>query len=74
MEKDTGYSSPAISQGRLVYFHREGDQEKVECLHAETGEKYWDFSYPTRFEDRYGYNSQETCKRSWREDTHKLFA
>ena len=57
MEKGTGYSSPAISQDRLVYFHREGDREKVECLHPETGEKYWDFSYPTQFEDRYGYNN-----------------
>ena len=57
MAKGTGYSSPAISQDRLVYFHREGDQEKVECLDPETGEKYWDFSYPTRFEDRYGYNN-----------------
>jgi len=57
MEKGTGYSSPAISQDRLVYLHREGDREKVECLHPETGEKYWDFSYPTQFEDRYGYNN-----------------
>jgi hypothetical protein len=57
METGTGYSSPAISQDRLVYFHRQGNQEKVECLHPETGEKYWDFSYSTRFEDRYGYNN-----------------
>jgi outer membrane protein assembly factor BamB len=31
--------------------------EKVDALHPETGEKYWDFSYPTKFEDRYGYNN-----------------
>src|ERR1041385_2842517 len=57
MRKGTGYSSPAIADDRLVYFHREGNQEKVECLHPETGAKYWDFSYPTQFEDRYGYNN-----------------
>jgi outer membrane protein assembly factor BamB len=57
MRKGTGYSSPAISGERLVYFHRIGDQEKVECLRAETGETYWEFSYPTQFEDRYGYNN-----------------
>jgi len=57
MRKGTGYSSPAISEDRLVYFHREGNQEKVECLHPETGAKYWDFSYETHFEDRYGYNN-----------------
>jgi hypothetical protein len=37
--------------------HREGNQERVECLHPETGAKYWDFTYPTQFEDRYGYNN-----------------
>jgi outer membrane protein assembly factor BamB len=57
MRKGTGYSSPAISGDRLVYFHREGNREIVECLHSETGDKYWDFGYPTRFEDRYGYNN-----------------
>src|SRR6185503_5867136 len=57
MRKGTGYSSPAIADDHLVYFHREGNQEKVECLHPETGAKYWDFSYPTKFEDRYGYNN-----------------
>jgi outer membrane protein assembly factor BamB len=57
MKKGTGYSSPAIAGDRLVYMHRVGNQEKVECLHPETGAKYWEFSYPTKFEDRYGYNN-----------------
>jgi len=35
--------------------HRTG--ERVECLHRETGERYWSFTYPTQFEDRYGYNN-----------------
>jgi len=57
MRKGTGYSSPAISGDHLVYFFRVSDVEKVVALHPETGEKYWDFSYPTKFEDRYGYNN-----------------
>lgn len=57
MKKGTGYSSPAISGDRLVYMHRLGNEEKVVCLHPETGAKYWEFSYPTQFEDRYGYNN-----------------
>jgi outer membrane protein assembly factor BamB len=57
LRKGTGYSSPAISGDYLVYFHRLKDREKVECLHPETGAKYWDFDYPTQFEDRYGYNN-----------------
>jgi len=57
MKKGTGYSSPAISGDRLVFFHRVGNEERVECLHRETGERYWQFNYPTQFEDRYGYNN-----------------
>lgn len=57
MRKGTGYSSPAIAGDHLVYFHRVGGFERVECLHPETGAKYWDYAYPTQFEDRYGYNN-----------------
>ena len=35
--KGTGYASPAIAGERLVFLHRVGDEEIVECLHAETG-------------------------------------
>ncbi len=57
MRKGTGYASPAIAGDHLVYLHREKNQEIVECLHPETGERYWQFTYPTQFEDRYGYNN-----------------
>jgi len=57
MNKGTSYASPAISGDRLVYLHRVGDKERVECLHPETGERYWQFEYGTDFSDRYGYNN-----------------
>jgi len=57
MKKGTSYSSPAISGDRLLFIHRIGREERVECLHRETGERYWSFTYPTQFEDRYGYNN-----------------
>ncbi len=57
MRKGTGYSSPAVAGERLVYLHRVGNEEIVECLHSETGARYWKFSYPTQFSDRYGYNN-----------------
>jgi outer membrane protein assembly factor BamB len=57
MRKGTGYASPAIAGDHLVYLHREQNQEIVECLHPETGERYWQLTYPTQFEDRYGYNN-----------------
>ena len=56
MEKGTGYTSPAIAGDRLVFLHRLGDNEVVECRHPETGGLHWDFRYPTRYRDRYGYN------------------
>jgi outer membrane protein assembly factor BamB len=55
--KGTGYASPAIARGRLVFIHRLGDEEVVECLDSETGAGHWQFRYGTVFEDRYGYNN-----------------
>ena len=56
MAKGAGYSAPAVVGGRLVVFHRIGDEEVVECLHAERGTLYWEFRYPTTYRDRFGYN------------------
>jgi outer membrane protein assembly factor BamB len=55
--KGTGYTSPAIAGERLLFLHRVGTQEALECLHPETGARFWQFRYPTTFEDRYGYNN-----------------
>ena len=57
MERGSGYSSPAISGDKLVYLHRVGDEEVVECLEAETGRRFWSFAYSTDYSDRYGYNN-----------------
>jgi outer membrane protein assembly factor BamB len=57
MAKGTGYASPGIAGEYLVFLHRRGGQEVVECLHPENGERYWQHSYATSFEDRYGYNN-----------------
>src|SRR5262245_4352888 len=54
--RGSGYASPAIAGARLVYLHRVGGEEVVECLHPETGAFQWRFRYPTDYEDRYGYN------------------
>ncbi|MCF6312742.1 MAG: PQQ-like beta-propeller repeat protein [Verrucomicrobiales bacterium] len=57
MQKGTGYTSPVIAGGRLVYFHRIEDEEVIECLEPETGKRYWSFSYPVEYRDRYGYSN-----------------
>ena len=53
----SGYASPAIAGDRLVYLHRVGDEEIVECLHPETGATHWRLRYPSAYRDRYGYNN-----------------
>jgi outer membrane protein assembly factor BamB len=55
--KGTGYTSPAIAGDRLLFLHRIGNEEVLECLHPETGARSWQVRYPTDFEDRYGYNN-----------------
>jgi outer membrane protein assembly factor BamB len=57
MSRGTGYTSPAISGEYLVYLHRDGAEEIVECLHPVSALQHWRFKYPTDYEDRYGYNN-----------------
>ena len=57
LRKGTSYTSPAIQGEYLVYLHRVGNVERVECLHPESGDLYWQFEYPTDYRDRYGYNN-----------------
>ncbi len=55
VSKGEGYTSPAIVGDRLVIFHALDGQETLECLHPETGRRYWSHSYPISYEDRLGY-------------------
>src|SRR5687768_5920114 len=61
VRKGEGYAAPAVVGERLILFHRVGDEEVVECLHAERGERFWRFAYPTNYIDRYGYNNGPRC-------------
>ena len=44
-----GYSSPVGSDGRVVMFLRQGDEEMLQCLDLETGKEIWSYQYPTQF-------------------------
>ena len=61
METGNGYSCPAVVGDRLVYIHRVGNEEVVECLRADTGEYLWSFGYPTGYRDRYGFGNGPRC-------------
>ncbi len=49
------YTAPSIKDGRLIHFYRIRNEEIVDCLHAETGRRYWSMAYPTTYRDRFGY-------------------
>lgn len=57
----TGYAAPSISQGKLYFFDRQGDQATLTCMKADSGDTIWTFRYPTDYEDRYRYNNGPRC-------------
>lgn len=52
-----GYTSPAIVEDFCVLFHAMESRETVECLHRETGQRFWTSSYPIEYQDRYGFSN-----------------
>src|SRR6266536_3260485 len=44
-----GYASPVLVGGRVYLFSRQGDNEILQALNADTGAKIWDSSYPATF-------------------------
>src|SRR5262245_52293054 len=51
-----GFAPPVVSRGRLFHFDRFGENNRLSCRNAETGQLLWKFDYPTDYEDRYGYS------------------
>jgi outer membrane protein assembly factor BamB len=51
-----GWSSPVISDDRLILFHRQDDNEVIECLNAAAGKEIWKFVYPTNYQDAFNFD------------------
>jgi len=51
-----GFSSPAVSSGKLILFHRLADKEIVECLDANDGKSLWTRDYPASYHDDFGFD------------------
>jgi outer membrane protein assembly factor BamB len=49
-----GYSGPVVAGGKLILFHRVGDNDVVACLDAAKGSELWKFTYPTAYQDELG--------------------
>src|SRR3954464_803860 len=47
----TGYSAPAIADGRLFQFSRTKDTAQLKCFDAKTGAELWTCDHPTDFID-----------------------
>src|SRR5215471_12609647 len=53
----TGYGAVSVKSNLLVLHHRVGDEEIVRAVDALSGNGVWRYSYPSHFEDPYGYNN-----------------
>ena len=52
----TGWAGPVVASGKLILFHRVGDNEVVACLDPATGKEVWTFKYTTRYRDDFGFD------------------
>ena len=55
ISKGEGYASPVIQGDRLILFHRVKDEGVIECLNPGNGKRAWRYTYPTNYQDEYGY-------------------
>ncbi len=46
----SGFSGVAVAGGKVVLFHRVGDEEIAEAMDAKTGERQWKQAFPVRYE------------------------
>jgi outer membrane protein assembly factor BamB len=51
-----GFAAPTVAAGKLVLFHRLGDEEVIEAFAAENGQPLWRFAYPTAYRDDFGFD------------------
>ncbi len=56
-----GYGNGVTQSGRFFVADRLAGQERLQCLHAESGEVLWSFQEPVSYIDAYGYNAGPRC-------------
>ncbi len=55
-EAGQGFSSPVVAQGKVILFHRVGNEERLTALDAATGKTLWSSSAPTSYRDDFGFD------------------
>jgi outer membrane protein assembly factor BamB len=68
-----GYGIGSVADGRYFQFDGDGDQARLLCLNARTGEEIWKFEYPTAYEDMYGFDNGPRCSPVIDEDRVYIF-
>ena len=56
-----GYSSPSVRGDKLVFHHRQRNNDVIECVRADNGSPIWKHEYDTDFSDPYGYSNGPRC-------------
>jgi outer membrane protein assembly factor BamB len=51
-----GWSSPVVVNDKVIFFHRVGDDEVLECLEATTGKEIWKKKYRTKYSDDFNFD------------------
>ena len=60
-ELGTSYGICSVAKGRVFQFDRVGRNAVLFCLKSETGDELWKFSYPSEYDDMYGYEPGPRC-------------
>jgi len=51
-----GFSGPVVAQGRVILFHRVGNEEVVEAIDPLTGTTQWRYAYGSSYRDDFGFD------------------
>jgi outer membrane protein assembly factor BamB len=51
-----GFAAPAVAQGKVLLFHRIGDEELLTALDPRTGKTLWSSAAPTAYRDDFGFD------------------
>lgn len=51
-----GFAGPVVAGGKVLLFHRPGDEEKLDCFDVATGELKWSIGYRATYTDDFGFD------------------
>ena len=53
----SGFAGPAVAEGKVILFHREGSDMTTEALDAKTGKPIWRSTYISDYVDSFGFDN-----------------